>query len=81
MRETRAVQIVVVVVVIRMASGRTLVNSRTDQTRQGETVVPGGRSLEAQERLAEGTPLPCARVYVCMYVCVGLSRLSSSVGC
>lgn len=52
-----------------MASGHQQdIDELENRARQGETVVPGGtggKSLEAQERLAEGTLF---LVRVCMYV-------------
>jgi hypothetical protein len=37
---------------------------------EGETVVKGGKTLEAQERLAEGiyTCIVCCRIYYVLYV-------------
>ena len=38
-----------------MASGQESREELGRMAREGETVVPGGKSLEAQEHLAEGT--------------------------
>ena len=38
-----------------MASGQESREKLDRMAREGETVVPGGKSLEAQEHIAEGT--------------------------
>ena len=43
------------------------------KARQGETVIPGGtggKSLEAQEHLAEGTLFLSLDLHVCLYACL-----------